>query len=232
MSARGFFVTGTDTGVGKTYVACALLRAFAARGLSVVGMKPVVTGAAMDEHGAITRWDDVDALTAASTVQAPVSLVRPYAFEPALAPHIAAARAGTSIELARIAAAFCTLSAMAELAVVEGIGGFRVPLNAEEDTADLASLLGLPVILVVGLRLGCLSHALLTAEAVAAQGLRLAGWVANRLDPQMPAFADNVAALEARLPAPLLGVLPYAPGDASAAAAILATSRHLDDLLR
>ncbi|MDA8382545.1 MAG: dethiobiotin synthase [Betaproteobacteria bacterium] len=232
MSAHGVFVTGTDTGVGKTYVACALLRAFAARGRSVVGMKPVVTGASRDGPGAIARWDDVDALAAASSVQAPVSLVSPYAFEPPLAPHIAAARAGTSIELARLAAAFCTLSAMAELTVVEGIGGFRVPLNAEEDTADLASLLGLPVILVVGLRLGCLSHALLTAEAVTAQGLRLAGWVANSLDPHMAALEDNVGALEARLPAPMLGVLPYAPGDAGAAAAILACGRHFDCLIR
>lgn len=219
-TARGVFVTGTDTGVGKTLAACALLHALAQRGLRTAAMKPVAAGAEMTAGGWVN--EDVDALVAAATVPAPRSLVNPYCFAPPIAPHLAAAAAGVKIDLAAILAAHRQLSAAADCTVVEGVGGFCVPLNAREDTADLAQALGLPVILVVGLRLGCLSHALLTAQAIRARGLQLAGWIANRIDPAMAAAADNIAALDARLAAPRLGVIPFsaAPQALAAAAAL------------
>lgn len=212
---RGFFVTGTDTGVGKTLVACALLSAFASAGKSTVGMKPVVAGA---EEG---RWSDVDALVAASTVRAPAKLVSPYAFEPAIAPHIAAELAGTRIEIDAIARACEELSRRAEVVVVEGVGGFLVPLNERDTAADLARRLALPVVLVVGMRLGCLNHALLTRRQIAASGLRCAGWVANCVDPRMPHLEENVRALSERLGAALLGVVPFRPGSTAAEVAEL-----------
>jgi dethiobiotin synthetase len=202
-----YFVTGTDTGVGKTLVSCALLRVFAARGLRAVGMKPVAAGCEALAGG--MRCDDVERLRAAGNVETPAEWINPYAFLPPVAPHLAAAQSGEEIRIAGIAAAFGRLSALADVVIVEGVGGWRVPLNPREDTADLAHRLGLPVILVVGMRLGCLNHALLTAQSIAASGLPLAGWVANRIDPAMPLFDENVQALRERLPAPLLGVLPY-----------------------
>lgn len=211
---HGLFVTGTDTGVGKTLVACALLHALAAQGLRVVGMKPVAAGRQSDGS-----FLDVESLVAASNVSAPREWINPYAFDPAIAPHIAAAQAGVRIEPARILAAWRKLSALADTVVVEGVGGFRVPLNETWDTGDLAADLGLAVVLVVGMRLGCLNHALLTFEAIAGRGLTLAGWVANRMDPAMDAFDTNIAALRERIPAPLLGVIPrlQRPGAAEAA---------------
>ncbi|MBI3056271.1 MAG: dethiobiotin synthase, partial [Betaproteobacteria bacterium] len=142
-------------------------------------------------------------------VEAPLALVNPYCFEPPIAPHLAAEQAGVVIDLAIIAAAFERLAAIADIVIVEGVGGFCVPLNRSEDSADLAQRLGLPVILVVGLRLGCLNHALLTARAIRAQGLTVAGWIANRIDPAMAAAERNVAALAERLAAPLLGVVEF-----------------------
>lgn len=210
-----YFVTGTDTGVGKTRVSCALLRAFAARGLRAAGMKPVAAGCEAPA-GCGMVCDDVERLRAAGNVEAPAEWVNPYAFLPPVAPHLAAAQSGVEIDLDTLAAAFSRLGALADVVIVEGVGGWRVPLNPREDTADLARRLGLPVILVVGMRLGCLNHALLTAQSVAACGLPLAGWVANRIDPHMPLFDENVQALRERLTAPLLGVLPY-QGDADAA---------------
>jgi dethiobiotin synthetase len=201
-------VTGTDTGVGKTLVACALLGALAARGLRVVGMKPVAAGAEPAAQG--LRNDDVEQLVAAGNVSAPYELVNPYCFRPPIAPHIAAARAGVAIELDRIEASFRMLAGLADAVIVEGAGGFRVPLGAAADTAQLAARLALPVVLVVGMRLGCLNHALLTAEAIAARGLALAGWVANHVDGDMDAADDNVRALEARIAAPLLARVPFA----------------------
>lgn len=200
---RGYFVTGTDTGVGKTLVACALLRAFASAGNSTVGMKPVAAGS---EEG---RWADVDALVAASTVEAPVSLVNPYAFDAAIAPHIAAELAGVAIEIDAIARAYEDLSRRADVVVVEGVGGFLVPLNGRANGSDLARRLALPVVLVVGMRLGCLNHALLTGAQVAASGLRCAGWVANCIAPRMPQLEANIRALDDRLGCPLLGVVPF-----------------------
>ena len=207
MSGNGFFITGTDTGVGKTLIACALLHALARTGLSVVGMKPVAAGAVHSAEGLIN--DDVAQLRAASSVKAELALVNPYCFEPAIAPHIAAAQAGVTIDCARIAQAHARLAAMADVVVVEGAGGFCVPLNSSENAADLAYYFGLPVILVVGVRLGCMNHALLTAQAIRARGLKLAGWIANRIDPAMPVAEENVTALAERLAAPLLGEIEF-----------------------
>jgi len=212
-----YFVTGTDTGVGKTLISCALLHAFAAQGLRVVGMKPVACGCDEHEHN-----EDVKQLRAASNILATYGQINPYNFYHAVAPHIAARNAGVRIEFARILTSFRELLSQADEVVVEGIGGFKVPLNEKQDSAELAQQFELPVILVVGMRLGCLNHALLTADAIAACGLKLAGWVANVLDANMPMLRDNIAALEQRLAAPLLGVVEYQNSpDARAAAAQL-----------
>ncbi|HEY6239684.1 MAG TPA: dethiobiotin synthase [Burkholderiales bacterium] len=213
--AQGFFVTGTDTGVGKTLVACALLNAFARAGKSVVGMKPVAAGR---EGG---RWADVDALARASTVRAASRIANPYAFEPAIAPHIAAQLAGVAIELEPIVRAYTELSQLADIVVVEGVGGFLVPLNEHQTGADLALRLGLPLVLVVGMRLGCLNHALLTRRQIEASGLSCAGWVANCILPDMSHLNDNVRALDQRLGCPLLGVVPFLPDPVPASAATL-----------
>lgn len=199
----GFFVAGTDTGVGKTLVAAALLRRFAALGWRAAGMKPVAAGTG---HG---RNEDVEALLAAASPGLDRKLVCPYLFEPPIAPHIAAREAGVRIELALIDVAFKQLQTQVDVVVVEGVGGFRVPLNEREDAAAMAKRLGLPVILVVGLRLGCLNHALLTAQAIEAEGLAFAGWVANRIDPGMARAGDNVQALSERLRAPLIADIPF-----------------------
>ncbi|SEO36261.1 dethiobiotin synthase [Nitrosovibrio sp. Nv6] len=200
---KGYFVTGTGTGVGKTVASCALLHAFSARGKTTVGMKPVAAGR---ENG---KWKDVELLAAASTVAAPREQVNPYALNPPIAPHIAASLAGINIDINVVRQAYLELQKIADVVIVEGAGGFLVPLNDRQDSADMAQALGLPVIVVVGMQLGCLSDALLTAQAVRATGLPLAGWVANRIDPQMASFEENVLALEQRLKCPLLGVLPF-----------------------
>lgn len=215
---HAWFVTGTDTEIGKTFVACALLHAARARGLSAVGMKPVAAGVAADGSN-----EDVEQLRAASSLDLPPRLVNPYLLQAAVAPHIAAAAEEVCIDFAAIGQAYEELARRADIVVVEGVGGFRVPLGPDRDSADLAVALGLPVILVIGMRLGCISHALLSAEAIAARGLTLAGWVANRVDPAMSRFEENVEALRQRLPAPLLGIVPHAPagGAASAAACLM-----------
>ncbi|MBS1189329.1 MAG: bioD [Rhodocyclaceae bacterium] len=214
---HAWFIAGTDTEIGKTFVACTLLHAARARGWSAVGMKPVAAGTAPDGTN-----EDVEQLRAASSLDLPLRLINPYLFQAPIAPHIAAAEEGIDIDFARIGKAYGELAAQADVVVVEGVGGFRVPLGEDRDSADLAVALGLPVILVVGMRLGCISHALLTAEAIAARGLTLAGWVANRVDPAMTRFEENLAALRRRLPAPLLGVVPHGPaGGAAGAAACL-----------
>lgn len=199
----GYFVTGTGTGIGKTLASCALLHAFRARGKLAVGMKPVAAGV---ENG---KWADVELLAAASNVSAPRELINPYALVPPIAPHIAAKQAGIQINIAAIGNACAELQKLAEVVIVEGIGGFCVPLNDHQDSADMAKALGLPVVLVVGMQLGCLNHALLTARAVRAAGLSLEGWIANRVDPAMRVFDENVAALEQRLDCALLGVLRF-----------------------
>jgi len=206
--ARGFFITGTDTGVGKTSIACALMHSFARAGQRVVGMKPVAAGATRTAIGLSN--EDVVHLRAAANVEAPLDLINPYCFEPPIAPHLAAAQEDIEIEFDAIAQAYAALAARAEVVIVEGVGGWRAPLNAMQDGADLAVRLGLPVILVVGIRLGCLNHALLTAHAIEDRGLVFAGWIANRIDLQMLEADRNVSALEQRLSAPLLGDIGYA----------------------
>jgi len=206
VSGRGLFVTGTDTGVGKTRVAVALIHALRAQGLHVAAMKPVSAGHAPGELN-----EDVVALMQAANVVAEVGDVNPYAFAEPVAPHLAAHRAGIRIELPVIAEAFSRLAAAADVVVVEGAGGWRVPLNERDDMADLAQVLALPVVLVVGMRLGCLNHALLTAEAIASRHLPWAGWVGNHIDPAMAQQAANLEALRARLPGPCLGVQRFIP---------------------
>ncbi len=212
-----YFLTGTDTEIGKTFITCALLHHAAQRGLKAAGIKPVAAGT--DAAGVN---EDVASIRAASNLALPPKIVNPYCFKAAIAPHIAAAEEGVTIDFAPIAAACEHARQLADLLIVEGVGGFRVPLGVDRESADLAVALGLPVILVVGLRLGCINHALLTAEAIAARGLTLAGWVANRIDPAMPRQEENIAALAARLGAPLLGSVPHvADGGPAAAAACL-----------
>ncbi|MCL2523882.1 MAG: dethiobiotin synthase [Betaproteobacteria bacterium] len=209
---QAYFLTGTDTGIGKTFITCALLRRARQLGFAAAGLKPVASGT--DAAG---RNEDVEAIRAASGVELAREIVNPYCFAAAIAPHLAAAEAGSAIRFAPIIAACQEARQIADFVVVEGVGGFRVPLGADGDSADLAVALGLPLILVVGMRLGCINHALLTAEAIAARGLRLAGWVANRIDPAMARFDANLQTLENLLPAPLLGVVPHAPDDGGGA---------------
>jgi dethiobiotin synthetase len=211
---NGIFVAGTDTGVGKTLVACALLRAYALRGERVVGMKPVAAG--VDEAAGESINADVTALRAASNVAAPLASMNPYAFAPPIAPHLAARQAGAKIEMAHIAAAYRDLAARAERVIVEGAGGALVPLNELDDMLDVARSLGLPVVLVVGVRLGCINHALLTAAAIRARGLQLAAWVANILDPDLPALDEHIATLRSRLIAPCMGTIPHSSQHADA----------------
>lgn len=203
----GCFVTGTDTGVGKTLVSAGLLHALAPHHHRVVGMKPVAAGVV--PWGEDWASEDAIALRAASTVAVPTALDNPVLLPDPLSPHIAAARAGVQIDIAAIVRSYQALAALADAVVVEGAGGFHVPLSDTETGADLAQALALPVVLVVGLRLGCLNHALLTAEAIRARGLTLAGWVANQVDPAMQAVEENKAYLGARLAAPLLVDIPY-----------------------
>jgi dethiobiotin synthetase len=204
---RAYFVTGTDTGVGKTLVTAALLRRLRAAGVVVAGMKPVAAGAMDGPEGRAN--EDALQLQAESSVRHPYAVVNPCLYEPAIAPHIAAAESGVAIDLDRIAAAFRVLAASVDVLLAEGAGGFLVPMDDERSCAGIPALLGMDVILVVGLRLGCLNHALLTAEAIAARGLTLAGWVGNCVVPEFPRREANVATLESRLPAPCLGIVPW-----------------------
>lgn len=206
-SRRGIFVTGTDTGVGKTSIACGLLRALQRGGYRVAGMKPIAAGAVTRGRQLVNS--DVVALRRASTVTANGEWMNPYSFLPPVAPHIAAAEAGVAITLSHILDAYRMLASHVDAVVVEGVGGFRVPLSTTTDTADLARRMRLPVVMVVGVRLGCLSHALLTAEAIAARGLTLVGWIANRIDPRMKRPRENVITLRERLPAPLIAEIPF-----------------------
>ena len=210
LAPLGLFITGTDTEIGKTLVSTAMLRGCATRGWRAAALKPIAAGAAWRDGA----WhnDDVDLLAAAANVTLPSAISNPYLLKAAAAPHIAAAQDGVTLDISQILACYRAAREQADIVVVEGVGGFRVPLDDALDTADLAVALNLPVLLVVGMRLGCINHALLTAEAIAARGLVLAGWVANRIDPAM-AFADqNIAALRERFAnqhdAPLLGVIP------------------------
>ena len=218
---KAFFVTGTDTEIGKTLVSSALVDAMAQRGWASVGMKPVAAGAELIDG--VWCNEDVQALRAVSNVAVPDALINPYLFRLAAAPHIAAREEGREIDLVHILDSYRQLAAKVEAIVVEGVGGFCVPLNSRYSTADMAQQLQLPVILVVGMRLGCISHALLSVEAIAARGLRLVGWVANSVHSEMAFFENNLSALRERIDAPLLGCIPHlAQATASQAA------QHLD----
>lgn len=204
---HAYFVTGTDTGVGKTFISSMLVRQFALQGLRSVGMKPVASGC--DRLDGQLVSEDVTQLLAASNINLPLSDINPYTFEPAIAPHIAARQAGVSIDLDHIVAAYKRLQAQADVVIVEGAGGFYVPLDEQYDMADLATRLGLPVILVVGMRLGCINHTLLTAKAIQQRGLTLAGWVANQIDPGMAMLEENLQTLRQRMPGEYLGFVPW-----------------------
>ena len=202
----GVFIAGTDTGVGKTWVAQVLIRRGVAAGKRVAAMKPISAGCEQTPEGWLN--DDVVLLRAASNVALPLALMNPYAFEPPIAPHLAAQAVGVEIDLAHIESAYREIAAQADEVIVEGAGGLLVPLNAKQTAADMIVRLNLPVILVVGMRLGCLNHALLTLEVMAQRGIKLEAWVANQIDPTMREFDRNLASLKARISAPLLCVLP------------------------
>ena len=206
--SRGVFVTGTDTGIGKTVATVALIAALNQAGSRAVGMKPVASGCTRTTHG--WRNDDGEALLAASAGAPDYALVNPYALPAAVAPHLAARAAGVEIRLDPILAAFAALSTNTDCIIVEGVGGWAVPLAPALMQADLVSALMLPVILVVGLRLGCINHAILSARAIAADGCTLLGWIGNHIDADMACVEDNLATLRELVPAPCLGVLPYA----------------------
>lgn len=212
------FVTGTDTEIGKTLISAAMLHALVETGVRACGMKPVAAGTELGEDG---KWhnDDCDRLAAAGNVHLLPSITTPFLLKEPAAPHIAAALEGVTISPVPILAAYVEINAASDAVVVEGVGGFMVPLNDEFDTADLAEQLALPVVLVVGLRLGCISHALLTVEAIRSRGLKLVGWIANETQADMAFADDNVAALAQRIPAPLLGRVPRLAQPTAAAAA-------------
>jgi dethiobiotin synthetase len=200
------FVTGTDTEIGKTLVSSAILHKLVESGQRACGMKPVAAGAGLVD-GELHN-EDADMLAAAGNVHLPQNITTPFMLREPCAPHIAARLDGVTIEPVPIIAAYAEILAASDAVVVEGVGGFRVPFSDTFDSAELAEQLNLPVILVVGMRLGCISHALLTVEAIVARNLVLAGWVANTADPDMRFFEENIEALAARIPAPLLGVVP------------------------
>ena len=204
MPAPAWFVTGTDTEIGKTLAACALLHKLREKYPRVVGAKPVAAGLAPDGTN-----DDVARLRAASSLQVAPALDNPYALPEPVSPHLAARAARTQIDLQTIDQAVQALRQQADAVVVEGVGGFLVPLSDTEDGGNLAHRLRLPVVLVVGLKLGCLNHALLTQEAIASRGLPLACWIASCVDPDMLRVDDNIASLRARMRASCLGIIPH-----------------------
>ena len=206
--AQSYFVIGTDTNVGNTYVASALVKHFAAQGLKTIGMKPVASGCELNEKSELIN-EDVTALISASNINADLNLINPYLFLPAIAPHIAAEQAGVQIDFDVIQQAYEQLTSLADVVIVEGAGGFFVPLNKTQTLADLAVLLNIPMILVVGMRLGCINHALLTVEAIQARGLKLAGWIANEIEPNFAMFDENLSSLQQRIDAPCLSVVRW-----------------------
>jgi len=203
------FITGTDTGVGKTRIAAALCRALAAHGARVAAMKPVASGCTLTPDG--LRNEDALALIAAMNVRARYCDVNPYAFEPAIAPHIAAQEAGVDIDFDVLDRAFNRLKMQSEALIVEGAGGWLAPLDATRGFADLAVHWQMDIVLVVGMRLGCLNHALLTAESIERRGLRLRGWVANSIDPRFERPTENLSSLTNRISAPCLGYFSFEP---------------------
>ena len=214
MSAQGVFITGTDTAVGKTAIAAGLVRGLVRQGLRVAVMKPVASGSEFTSEG--LRNADALQLMQVANVTAPYETVNPYCFEPPVAPHIAAKEAGILMDTALLRDRFNCLAAASDYVVIEGVGGWLAPLNEAQTVADLVRALGVPVVMVVGLRLGCLNHALLTRESIESHGTRLAGWVGNGIDPAMARRAENLATLEKRLGRPPLAVVPFMAGEPAA----------------
>ncbi|AOZ50705.1 dethiobiotin synthase [Chromobacterium vaccinii] len=207
--SQGYFITGTDTEIGKTHSAVELVRSYREQGKIVLAMKPVASGCEILPDGG--WWNDDVARLAAATGQTDLELMNPYRFLPPVSPHIAAREAGVEIELPRIVDHCRRLREQADIVLVEGAGGWLAPLSDSLFMSDMAQALALPVILVVGMRLGCINHALLTAKAVRDSGLELAGWVANCAQPPQAAYAENLATLKRHIPAPLLLEIPYRP---------------------
>jgi dethiobiotin synthetase len=205
--SQGIFITGTDTGVGKTIASCLLIDALVKQGHMVVGMKPIASGAVFVD-GELQNEDAI-ALRKYSNVDVAYSQLNPYCFEPAIAPHIAAQQAQQQIDMDIILQAYTVLSEQAEYVIVEGVGGWSVPMSGNQTIAEIPSRLNLPVILVVGIKLGCINHALLTANAIRANGNNLIGWIANQIDPDMTAYDENLQTLKAMLSCPLIAHIPY-----------------------
>lgn len=205
--SRGIFITGTDTGVGKTLVSCVLIQSLVSRELKVAGMKPVASGSEQTSDG--LRNADALALQSAANVTAEYGLINPYCFAPAIAPHLAARQTGQEIGLSRLRSAYQELEKLADVVVVEGAGGWRVPSEPVGYLSDFPEALRLDVILVVGLRLGCLNHALLSAQAIQSGPCRLAGWVGNHVEATFAEADANIATLQQRLEVPCLGIIPY-----------------------
>jgi dethiobiotin synthetase len=224
------FITGTDTEVGKTVIATAMIRSLVQAGHRIAGMKPIAAGA--DETPDGPQNSDAIALRTAANVPAPYETVNPYCLKLPASPHIAAAKEGITVKLAPIVQAFGKLTRSSDLVVVEGAGGWLAPINEFETMADIAAALDLPVILVVGLRLGCLNHALLTAQAIEARGLAFAGWIGNHLQPRFEYVDENLATLEARLPAPLLDVVPFPAPESTAPVLSRVAVARIKEVLR
>jgi dethiobiotin synthetase len=228
-AARGVFVAGTDTGVGKTRVVAGLLRALRLGRWRAIGMKPIASGMISTDHGMIN--EDVATIIAESGPDGLLGAARadinPYCFEPPVSPHIGAERAGIVVDIEHIVAAYDRLAHSHDAVIVEGTGGWRVPIGPQATMADVAAALELPVVLVVGLRLGCLSHALLTCDAIGHAGMALLGWIGNLIDPSMQALSENLDTLKQRLPAPPLGLLARAPDPSQDAQALTAASQFL-----
>ncbi|QXH57009.1 dethiobiotin synthase [Pseudomonas maumuensis] len=222
--SQAYFIAGTDTDVGKTTIAAGLLHAARQLGLSTLAAKPVASGCVVTTKG--LRNSDSLALIDESSVKLPYEAVNPFAFEPAIAPHVAAREAGVALSVPALRDAMQqVLAHHADFTLIEGAGGWRVPLSDHANLSDLAIALRLPVILVVGVRLGCINHALLSAEAIARDGLQLAGWVANIVDPRTSRLEENLSSLAERLPAPCLGRVPWLK---QAGADAVAEHLHLD----
>lgn len=204
---QSVFITGTDTGIGKTLYSRLLLQSLNAAGLRTAAMKPIASGA----QSVAGEWRNEDAVLLQQTATTTYGYkdCNPYCFAPAIAPHLAAQQAGVEIDIAVIQKAYSRLASQAEVTVVEGVGGWLVPINQQHSVADLVMAMQIPVILVVGLRLGCINHALLTADNITRRGVRLIGWVANIIEPDMLKLQDNIEALRQRIQAPLLDVIDF-----------------------
>ena len=224
---KGFFIAGTDTGIGKTFVSCALLKAFADKGECVGAMKPIAAGCEKTPDG----WQNDDALQLMqhTNIELSYQLINPVALPPPIAPHIAIEQAGESVTIAQLTKHFEQIKNRADYFIVEGAGGWLVPLNKNESMADIPKAFGLDVILVVGIRLGCINHALLTVDAIQQSGNQLAGWVANIIDPEMLMTDENIAALKNRIRAPLLGTLPYMDTNEVSTALLTLNTNYLFD---